>query len=87
MSMMWDKKKNMDTIMQRRRGESGGAVISETPMKPEISLDEGGEIDGKHMAAEDMIEAFHAKSADRLKEAMGNFIDLHTTETEPDAED
>ena len=94
MSMaMWDKKKQLTTIMARRRGSDGGAITAETPMKPEAAMSEGGEIDGKHIAAQEMMEAFHAKSAHGLNEAMSNFIDLHlnekpgSTEVEPESEE
>lgn len=80
--MFWDPKKAMQTIMTRRRGEGGGAITAETPMKPENVSDESGEPDGKHMAATEMIEAFHSKSADGLNKALQNYLDLHLAQPE-----
>lgn len=69
-----DSKKTMTTIMSKRK-PSG--EVSQTPMKPEIVKTEDGELDGKHLAAQDILAAHHSQSAEQMMEAMGNFIDLH----------
>ena len=76
--MMFDKKRAMQTIMQKRGAKGGALEMKPTPMKPEIVKDEDGLPDGKHLAAQDMIAAFHEKSADKLMQALGNFMDLHS---------
>lgn len=72
---MFDKKRDMQTIMSRRK--VGDMDYGPGPMKNEDSMEEDRSLDGRHMAAEDMINAFHEKSAHKVKEAMINFMDLH----------
>lgn len=71
-----DKKRYMSVIMARRR-EPSGEVVSSGEVKPEISREENGEIDGRHQAAQDALMAMSEKSPQKFMEAMGNFIDLH----------
>jgi len=71
-----DHKKAVGTIMSKR-GPKGEVTMDKTPMKPEIVKDEEGEMDGKHLAAQDIMAAHHSGSADKLKHALGNFVDLH----------
>jgi hypothetical protein len=73
---MWDSKKKLQTMLQKRN-KAGDIVSGPMPMKPEVSLDEGGEIDQRHVAAQDVMAAFHEKSAEKLKGALSNFMDLH----------
>lgn len=75
--MMWDRKKQIGTLIQKRREGGGPVEISASPIKNEIVKDEDGMPDGRHLAAQDMIGALHEKSADRLMEALANFMDLH----------
>jgi len=53
--------------------------MSPTEMKPEVVMDEGGEVDGRHLAAQEMIAAHKEGSAHKLMQAMMNFIDLHNS--------
>lgn len=73
--MMHDEKKALMTIM-RKRSEAGAPAMS-APMKQESVKSEDGEPDGRHAAAQDMMSAFHEKSAEKLMEAMINFHELH----------
>lgn len=58
-----------------RRGE--GALMQD----PDTRAPEGGiGIDGKHMAMQEMIDAFHAKDPQKAKSAMGAFMDIHASE-------
>lgn len=86
---MFDKRKMQQTIMERRRGENGGAIQSETAMKPEVVMDEDMMPDGKHMASQDMMAALSSGSAENFNKALGNYIDLHMnpSESEPDADE
>lgn len=58
--------------------------MSSAPMKPEIAKNEDGSTDGRHVAAEDILLAIKEGSAMKLKEAMGNFYDLHMGEESND---
>lgn len=70
--MMLDPHKAVMAIMKRRKAGSA------TPMKSELpSKDSDGELDPRHMAAEEVISAMHSKSPHHLMEALGNFHDLH----------
>ena len=82
--IIMDKKKAMMTIMSKRNHKDGS--VSSSPMQPQIEKDESGEVDGRHAAAQDMIQAFHEKDAHKLAEAMANFHDLHMAakHTEPE---
>ena len=83
--MMWDKKKTLEAIMSRKRNADGGEIISgPTPLKQENVSDEQGEPDVKHLAAQDLMEAFHSKSPDRLNKSMANYIDLHMSKSSDD---
>ena len=76
--MMWDKKKALSNILQRKRMAGGGEVLSgPTEMKNEHVQTEDGVPDMKHLAAEEVMHAFHSKSAHQLKESLENFINLH----------
>lgn len=85
--MMWDRKKEMGSIMARRRS-SDGSVMS-APMKNEQHLSEAGEPDPRHVAAQDLHMAISEGSPEKIKEALGNFIDLHNShraEEDPQSE-
>jgi hypothetical protein len=71
-----DHAKSINTIMSKRHPK-GMVEMDQTPMKPEIVKTQDGEMDGKHLAAQDILAAHHSKSASKMREAMENFIDLH----------
>lgn len=75
--MFLDDHKKIATIMVSKRNHKGEQTMSPTAMKPEVSKTEDGEVDERHVAAQDLLAAFHEKSAQRLSEAMSNFIDIH----------
>lgn len=79
MSMMgWDKSKAIQTILNRKRSSGGGEVLSgPTEMKNEEVQADDGQPDMKHLAAEEVMHAFHSKSAQNLRESLENFINLH----------
>jgi hypothetical protein len=74
-----DEKKAVTTIMSRR-SPKGERTMEPTPMKNEEVKTEDGTIDPKHMAAQEIIAAHHSQSPEKLKEALGNFMDLHMSE-------
>ena len=87
--MMFDRKNTMTSLLQKRKAGGGEMTVGPTPMKEENVRTEDGEPDMHHLAAQDVMDAFHSKSADKLKTSMGNFIDLHmgkSAEPEPDDE-
>ena len=77
--MMWDKKRQIETIMQRRKAGGGEVIAGPAPMKHEKVKDENGAIDPRHLAAQDMLAALHEKSPEKLMHAMGNFLELHSS--------
>lgn len=82
MSMMWDRRKQIETIM-KKRGASGGEVLAgPAPMKMESVKDEDGVPDGRHAAAQDMMMAMHEKSPEKMAQAMANFVDIHMSKSD-----
>lgn len=88
MSMMWDHKKAVQTIMQRRKAGGGEIIAGPAPMKPEVVKDEDGEMEPRHVAAQDIMAAMHEKSPERLMGALSNFVDIHMNrKDEPEPEE
>lgn len=82
---MFDKKRDMSSIMSSRKKDD--MEFGPAKMKNENSKDEDGMMDGRHMAAQDMIAAHSEGSADKMREAMINFIDLHMAAKNEEKED
>lgn len=74
--IMNDDKKRIATIMASRK-TAQGENLGSASMKPEIVKTEDGEIDGRHVASQDMIAALHEKSPEKLMRALVNFHDIH----------
>lgn len=72
----WNEKKRYESIMTNKRSPKG-ELLASGPLKPEVVKMENGEVDPLHIAAKDIIMAHHERSAEKLKQAMRNFIDLH----------
>jgi predicted Abi (CAAX) family protease len=86
MSMaLWDKKKQLQTVMARRRDGKGEVIAAVAPVKPEIVKDDEGHIDHLHVAAQDMLSAIHEKSAEALMRAIVNFIDMYEAQPHEEA--
>jgi hypothetical protein len=79
-----DHKKHVTSIMSKRSPK--GEALSQAPMKAEHVSDEAGEVDPRHLAAQDVLAAHHEKSPMKLMEALSNFIDLHDAHSEPQSE-
>lgn len=79
---MWDKKHQMQTIIARRKAGGGPLETAPTPMKPEIVMEEPGKLDGRHLAAQDMLAAIHEGSAEKFMDGMKNFMDIHSSKNE-----
>lgn len=73
---MDDPKKAAMTILAKRKA-SGERTMAPTPMKTEVVKDEDGEVDGRHVAAQDILSAHGEGSAQKLSEALGHFLDMH----------
>lgn len=77
----FDEKKTIATIVSKRHPKTGehsaAPMASERPTKLE-----GGEIDGRHAAAQDVMSAVHEKSPQKLAEALANFHDIHKMHSE-----
>lgn len=89
MLAFWDKKKQMGAMVMKRKRHGDGTAPEMAPMKNEEVKTEDGEVDGKHLAAQDMLMAIHSKSADQLRHAMENFMTIHSSnpEAEPKAKE
>lgn len=72
-----DDKKKIATMIVGKKDAKGIRTAEPTPMKPEEVKTEAGEVDPRHLAAQDVMAAHHEQSPHRLMEALGNFIDLH----------
>ena len=86
--MMFDKKKELQTLIARRSG-SGDRTMDPTPMKNEVVKTQDGELDGRHLAAQEALAAVHEGSPEKFMSAIGNFMDLHSSmkdKPEPSAE-
>ncbi len=78
-----DLKRMKGSVIARR--EKDGEVM-EGPLKPEITKSEDGEMDPKHVAAQDMLMAMGEKSAQKFSEALSNFLELHHSQPMPPEE-
>jgi len=75
--MFFDDKKKLAHTLVAKRKATGERTSGPAPMVPEEHHTEEGELEPMHLAAEDIMAAHHEKSAGKLREALGNFIDLH----------
>ncbi len=73
--IMTDPKKTITTIMDRRRGKDG--IERESTMVPSIAKTEDTEMDPKHEAAKDILNAIQEKHPQKLSEALSAHHDLH----------
>jgi len=85
--MFFDDHKKKITSILSRRNEKGEQIMGPVEVKPEMSHTEGGEIDGRHVAAQDLIAAFDERSPQKLMEALANFMDIHSSQPQSVAED
>lgn len=72
-------------IMKKRK-----AGMEAPSAEGKLLHDTDGELDPRHMAAEDVMDAFHRKDIHHLKEALSNFHDahmLHRDKMDEEAED
>ena len=82
----------MQTMIARRKSGGGPIELGPMSMKPEIVRDEDGDIDGRHLAAQDMMMAMKEGSAEKFHGALQNYLDIHNSmkddpEVEPEPED
>jgi hypothetical protein len=80
-----DDKRRIATIIASRR-KANGEKIGQAPLKAEVVKDEQGEIDGRHIAAQEAMMAIHEKSPEKFMQSMANFMDLHSSAPKPDVE-
>lgn len=80
MMMGWDKKKQMQTMLQKR--SAGGSIDGgPTPMKAQNVSDEDGMPDGRHMAMQDMMMAMKGDDSMKAMDALKSFMDMHMSES------
>lgn len=89
---MFDKKRDMSSIMARRK--KGDDEMGPMEMKNESVKEDNGDMDGRHLAAQDALMAIKNGSASEFMDAMMSFHDLHSAkkfeqeaENEPESED
>jgi hypothetical protein len=76
--MYFDDHKRIATMISSRRNSNGEPkIVENVPMQNEVVKDEGGMIDGKHIAAQEIMGAIHSKSPMQLMEALSHFITIH----------
>jgi hypothetical protein len=75
--MFFDEHKKIATIIAGKRNDKGDRIMEPTPMKPEVMKSKGGEVDGRHLAAQEILAAHHEQSPMKLMEALSNFMDIH----------
>lgn len=80
-----DRKKTASTLLARRKS-NGERVSDPTPMKPEVTKTESGEIDGRHVAIQEMLSGIHEKSAQKTMEALGHFLEMNSGAPKPPKE-
>lgn len=80
-----EDKRRVATIMARRKS-SKGENLGAAPLKPEIVKTEDGELDGRHLAAQEAMMAIHEKSPEKFMKSMANFMDLHSSKPTPTEE-
>ena len=71
-----EDKKRITTIMNMRKSAKG-ENLGASPLKPEIVKTADGEMDGRHLASQEMLHAIHEKSPEKFMNALMNFQDLH----------
>ena len=75
--MFFDDHRRASTIIRGKRNQKGERISSPTSMKPEISKNEDGSVDGRHAAMQDFLAAHHEGSAQKMSEALAHYIDIH----------
>lgn len=85
--MFFDDHRKIATVMVGRKSGKGERISTPSEMMPEsVVKNEEGEIDGRHVAAQDAMSAIHEKSPHKFMQAMMNFIDLHQNHNDSDAD-
>jgi hypothetical protein len=72
---MFDHKRAMSSIMASRKKDD--QEYGPVEVKNESVKDEDGEIDGRHLAAQDALAAIKEGSAAKFMDALSSFHDLH----------
>lgn len=75
--MIYDVSKLAEKVIAKRTPK-GETLSGPVAMKNESSRLENGEVDGQHVASEDLVAAINEKSPQRVREALKNFMDLHS---------
>lgn len=73
--IIMDKKKAMQSIMARRHPKDGDTMSA--PMASTEVKNEHGDVDPRHVAAQDILMAVHEAHPEKLMSSLKNFIDLH----------
>lgn len=80
--MYFDDAKKTATVIAGKRDAKGERTQAPTPMKLEHVADENGMVDGKHVAAQEIMGAMHEQSPLKLMDALSNFMEIHNNKKE-----
>ena len=72
---MFDAKRDLSTIMAKRK--KGDEEYGPSKMKNESVKTEDGEVDGRHLAAQDALSAIKEGSPQKLMDSWIAFHDIH----------
>jgi hypothetical protein len=75
--MYFDDHKHTATIIAGKRNFKGDRTMDPSPMAADVMKSEDGNIDGRHIAAQEILAAVHHKSPIKLVEALSNFMQIH----------
>lgn len=71
--MIHDTKKALEMIMKKRKGMTSEPRVA-------VEIESSHDVDAKKMAAEEILMALKSESAEDLKNALCNFLDLYESE-------
>lgn len=82
---MFDSKRDMGSIMAKRK--KGDVEYGPGKMKNEDSKLEDGSLDGRHLAAQDALNAIKEGSPQKFMDAMVSFHEIHQSIKNKEAEE
>lgn len=85
--MMMDPKKAAMSILKGRKSDMPPAMPAHPSSAKELpSKDSDGDLDPRHMAAEDVMQAIKEQHVGKLRDALANFHDIHAHKMNRDME-
>lgn len=72
-------------LAQRKTGKPRDKISEYEPEVPAQPEREDMAVDGRHLAAGEMISAFHEKNPEKLSSAMEAWMDIHNSKAEDES--